>query len=112
MSTERNGGGNETRALGLPELSRYARLIRVAGRLGSVDQAPRLTAGVDLQRMRDDRGNFVSDAGQPTSTVILDQREQATSAYVRLKVEPQDAVGQPMAGFPAWTPLPVATPTS
>jgi iron complex outermembrane receptor protein len=54
--------------------------VRVSGnrRLGSVDQAPRLTAGVDLQRMRDDRGNFVSDAGQPTSTVILDQREQVT----------------------------------
>jgi iron complex outermembrane receptor protein len=28
--------------------------------------------------MRDDRANFVSDAGTPTSTVILDQREQVT----------------------------------
>jgi iron complex outermembrane receptor protein len=54
--------------------------VRVSGnrRLGSADQAPRLTAGVDLQRMRDDRANFVSDAGQPTTTVILDQREQVT----------------------------------
>jgi iron complex outermembrane receptor protein len=54
--------------------------VRVSGsrRLGSLDQAPRLTAGVDLQRMRDDRRNLVSDAGQPTTTVILDQREQVT----------------------------------
>lgn len=47
-------------------------------RLGSAEQAPRLTAGVDLQRMRDNRQNFVSNAGQPTTTVILDQREQVT----------------------------------
>ena len=54
--------------------------VRVSGnrRLGSLDQAPRLTAGVDLQRMRDDRQNLVSNAGQPTTTVILDQREQVT----------------------------------
>jgi iron complex outermembrane receptor protein len=47
-------------------------------RLGAGDQAPRLTAGIDLQRMRDDRENFVSDAGTPTATVLLDQREQVT----------------------------------
>jgi iron complex outermembrane receptor protein len=53
---------------------------RVSGnrRLGDTDQAPRITAGVDLQRMRDDRRNLVSDAGRPTTTVILDQREQVT----------------------------------
>jgi hypothetical protein len=70
------------------------------------------------------RSSITVDAGGDTATntfsethvapdgTILDQRAQATSAYVRLKVEPQDAVGQPMAGFPAWTPSPVATPTS
>src|SRR5215208_4900043 len=47
-------------------------------RLGTSDQSPRLTAGVDLQRMRDDRQNFVSDAGTPTAAVLLDQREQVT----------------------------------
>jgi iron complex outermembrane receptor protein len=47
-------------------------------RLGAGAQSPRLTAGVDLQRMRDDRQNFVSDAGQPTTAVFLDQREQVT----------------------------------
>ncbi len=53
--------------------------VRVSAnrRLGS-EQAPRLTAGVDLQRMRDDRQNFVSEGGQPTTSVILDQREQVT----------------------------------
>jgi iron complex outermembrane receptor protein len=47
-------------------------------RLGTATLSPRLTAGVDLQRMRDDRENFVSDAGAPTGTVLLDQREQVT----------------------------------
>ncbi|HEY8197535.1 MAG TPA: TonB-dependent receptor [Gemmatimonadales bacterium] len=53
---------------------------RVSGnrRLGSAEQAPRITAGADVQRMRDDRKNLVSDAGQPTTAVILDQREQVT----------------------------------
>jgi iron complex outermembrane receptor protein len=54
--------------------------VRVSGnrRLGSADLGPRLTAGVDLQRMRDDRENLVSNAGQPTASVILDQRERVT----------------------------------
>jgi iron complex outermembrane receptor protein len=47
-------------------------------RLGPLPGSPRLTAGADLQRMRDDRQNLVSDAGQPTSTVFLDQREKVT----------------------------------
>ncbi|HEY3012030.1 MAG TPA: TonB-dependent receptor [Gemmatimonadales bacterium] len=47
-------------------------------RLGQAERSPRLTAGADLQRMRDDRQNFVSDAGRPTAAVLLDQREQVT----------------------------------
>ncbi|HZA99062.1 MAG TPA: TonB-dependent receptor [Gemmatimonadales bacterium] len=47
-------------------------------RLGGTERSPRLTTGVDIQRMRDDRENFVSDAGRPTPTVLLDQREQVT----------------------------------
>jgi iron complex outermembrane receptor protein len=62
-------------------------------RLGTGDRAPRLTAGIDLQRMRDDRENFVSDAGTPTATVLLDQREQVTElgpfAQVQWTVVPQ-----------------------
>jgi iron complex outermembrane receptor protein len=47
-------------------------------RLGTRDGSPKVAAGVDVQRMRDDRQNLVSEAGVPTSTVILDQREQVT----------------------------------
>lgn len=69
-----------------PTAGTYVAIDRAVGgargslnrRLGTGDQAPRLTAGLDLQRMRDDRENFVSDAGTPTSTVLLDQREQVT----------------------------------
>jgi iron complex outermembrane receptor protein len=52
--------------------------LSMARSLGAVEGAPRLTAGVDLQRMRDDRENLVSDAGVPTSILFLDQREQVT----------------------------------
>jgi iron complex outermembrane recepter protein len=47
-------------------------------RFGTLPQSPRLTAGVDLQRMRDNRRNFRSEAGAPTSEVLLDQREKVT----------------------------------
>jgi iron complex outermembrane recepter protein len=47
-------------------------------RLGHGDRSPGLTAGADLQRMRDDRENFVSNAGQRTAVVLLDQRETVT----------------------------------
>ncbi len=30
---------------------------------------------------------------------------------IRLHVEAEDAIGTPLAGFPAWTPAPPATPT-
>jgi hypothetical protein len=36
--------------------------------------------------------------------------EEGTGTYLRLKVEPQDAVRQPSVGFPAWT-SPSATQT-
>jgi iron complex outermembrane recepter protein len=47
-------------------------------RLGVSELAPRLTAGADLQRMRDNRRNFRSDAGAPTTDVLLDQQEKVT----------------------------------
>lgn len=61
-------------------------------RLGVGERTPRLTAGVDLQRMRDDRENFVSDAGIRTSTVLLDQREQVTELgpFAQLQWSPQE----------------------
>ncbi len=69
-----------------PTAGTYVSIDRAVGgtrlsaihRLGASDQAPRLTAGADLQRMRDNRKNVVSDAGVPTATVFLDQREQVT----------------------------------
>jgi iron complex outermembrane recepter protein len=47
-------------------------------RLATAETAPRLVTGVDLQRMRDDRQNFVSQSGQRTDAVFLDQREKVT----------------------------------
>ena len=40
--------------------------------------APRLTAGADVQRMRDDRQNFAPTPGVPTDSVLIDQREKIT----------------------------------
>ena len=71
------------------------------------------------------RGTLVVDAGGGTATAsysstivaadgtVLDQLTvaQGTARYVRFRIEPQDAVGQPLAEFPAWTPPPPATPT-
>ncbi len=53
---------------------------RVSGSrlLGSGGRAPRLTAGADVQRMRDDRQNLRADAGVPTDSVLIDQREKIT----------------------------------
>ena len=61
-------------------------------RLGAAERSPRITAGVDLQRMRDDRENLVSDAGVRTSTVLLDQREQVTELgpFAQLQWSPQE----------------------
>jgi len=42
--------------------------------------------------MRDDRQNLVSDAGQPTTTVILDQREEVTELgpFAQVQWSPQE----------------------
>jgi iron complex outermembrane recepter protein len=78
----------------------YIAIDRVVGgargslnhRLGKGERAPRLIAGADLQRMRDDRENFVSDAGQRTATVLLDQREQVTELgpFAQVQWSPQE----------------------
>jgi iron complex outermembrane receptor protein len=47
-------------------------------RLGASEAAPRLVTGADVQRLRDDRQNFVSNAGARTDAVFLDQRETVT----------------------------------
>jgi iron complex outermembrane recepter protein len=69
-----------------PTAGTYVAIDRAVGgarvgldqRLGGSETSPRLTAGADLQRMRDDRQNFVSNAGQRTGVVLLDQREKVT----------------------------------
>jgi iron complex outermembrane receptor protein len=54
--------------------------LRLSGsrKLGALETAPRVVAGGDLQRLRDRRSNFVSDAGARTDQVFLDQREMVT----------------------------------
>lgn len=69
-----------------PTAGTYVAIDRAVGgvrlsasrKLGDLPESPRMTAGADLQRMRDDRQNLVSDAGQPTATLFLDQREKVT----------------------------------
>jgi iron complex outermembrane recepter protein len=69
-----------------PTAGTYVAIDRAVGgvraglnqRLGQGEKSPRLTAGADLQRMRDDRENLVSNAGQRTPVVLLDQRETVT----------------------------------
>ena len=60
--------------------------------LGTMENAPRLTAGVDLQRMRDDRQNLVHDAGVPTGVVFLDQVENVTELgpFAQLQWSPNE----------------------
>jgi iron complex outermembrane receptor protein len=64
----------------------YVDIDRVVGgarasaayRLGSSSRSPRLTAGADLQRMRDNRQNLFAVSGVPTDSVLIDQREKIT----------------------------------
>ena len=70
----------------VPTAGTYVRIDRAVGgarvsgsqHLGAGATAPRLSVGADLQRMRDDRQNFRSDAGVPTDSVLIDQREKIT----------------------------------
>ena len=49
-----------------------------AYRPGTSWRSPLLTAGLDFQRMRDDRQNFRSLSGQPTDSILLNQVETVT----------------------------------
>jgi iron complex outermembrane recepter protein len=83
-----------------PTAGTYVAIDRAVGgvraglnhRFGTGELAPRLTAGADLQRMRDDRQNFVSDAGLPTGVTLLDQREEVTELgpFAQLQWSPQE----------------------
>ncbi|MEO6055360.1 MAG: TonB-dependent receptor [Gemmatimonadales bacterium] len=52
--------------------------LSASRRLGPRESSPRLVTGADVQRLRDDRQNFVSDAGARTDVVFLDQLEKVT----------------------------------
>ncbi len=61
------------------EIDRQVVGLRLSGttRRGGGEAAPRFAAGVDVQRMRDNRRNSRATAGVP-DTLILDQRETVT----------------------------------
>ena len=69
-----------------PTIGTYVTIDRVVGGarvsgsylLGTGARAPRLSAGADVQRMRDDRQNLRADRGIPSDSVLIDQREKIT----------------------------------
>jgi iron complex outermembrane recepter protein len=83
-----------------PTAGTFVAIDRVVGgaraginrRLGALPQSPKISTGVDLQRMQDDRQNFVSDAGQRTPAVLLDQREKVTELgpFAQVQWSPQE----------------------
>jgi iron complex outermembrane receptor protein len=68
--------------------------LRLSGsrRLGPAETSPRLVAGADVQRLRDDRANFVSNAGIKTDVPFLDQREKVTELgpFAQLQWSPRE----------------------
>ncbi|MDQ3222539.1 MAG: TonB-dependent receptor [Gemmatimonadota bacterium] len=66
--------------------------LSASRRLGPTERSPRVAAGIDLQRMQDDRENLVSEAGLPTAGVILDQREEVTEVgpFAQLQWSPDN----------------------
>jgi len=53
-----------------------------------------------------------SDTVVAPDGTIVDQSTDNSARNYRLRVEPQDAVGNPLSNFPAWTPAPAVTPAS
>jgi iron complex outermembrane receptor protein len=66
--------------------------LSASRRLGSAASSPRVVAGADVQRLRDDRANFVSNAGVQTDQVFLDQREKVTELgpFAQLQWSPRE----------------------
>lgn len=60
------------------DIGRVVGGLRLSGtyKLGPAATAPRLVTGADAQRLRDNRKNFVSDAGARTDEVFVDQQER------------------------------------
>ena len=72
--------------------------------LGPAEHSPRITAGFDAQRMRDNRRNFRSDAGTPTTDVLLDQQEKVTELgpFAQLQWSPQQQLLFSVGGRYDW----------
>jgi len=118
-STDRDGNVTEATVFGLvrgldnalatpppgafvPNVGTFVRLDRRSGglrfqrsqRLGADPRLPRLTAGADLQSMRDLRTNFRAVAGVPTDSILLDQKEAVfeVGPFVQLGWTPAERV--------------------
>ena len=84
----------------VPNVGTYVRIDRAVGglrlsgsrKLGTAPVAPRVSVGADVQRMRDDRQNFRAVAGQPTDSVLIDQREKITEfgPFVQAQWSPRE----------------------
>jgi iron complex outermembrane receptor protein len=78
--------------------------LATAGRLGKDWKLPRLSAGVDFQRLSDDRQNYRSLAGVATDSVLLDQAEDVTEIgpYVQANWTPNERLVLTLAGRYDW----------
>jgi iron complex outermembrane receptor protein len=67
----------------------YGLRLATEQHLGASDRSPRVTAGLDMQRLRDDRSNFRAVAGVP-DTAILDQQERVTEIgpFIQIHANP------------------------
>jgi iron complex outermembrane receptor protein len=78
------------------QIDRQAAGARATGgyRPGSSWRSPLLTAGLDFQRMHDDRQNFRSLSGQPTDSVLLDQVETVTEVgpFIQMHWTPNERI--------------------
>lgn len=67
---------------------------------------------IEIDETGDNATATASQTHVASDGTILDTSEEGISNYIRLRIEPSDAVGQPLAGFPTWAPAPAATPTT
>jgi iron complex outermembrane receptor protein len=67
----------------------YGARLSTDQRLGASERAPRVIAGIDMQRLRDDRSNYRDSAGV-RDTAILNQQERVTEIgpFVQLHLSP------------------------
>ncbi|MGE0556482.1 MAG: TonB-dependent receptor family protein [Gemmatimonadales bacterium] len=82
-----------------PTTGTYNAIDRLAGGGRLLLEAPlggrgRIGGGLELQSMRDIRVNRRSDAGLPTDTILVDQRETATEIgpFLTLRLEPSERI--------------------